>query len=69
VHRDWRRRMRRGQVAVQDTYNQLVAESQVIHHFETVYVPGLLQTPTTRAASSPRWSSRTTSMSPMWTPP
>jgi hypothetical protein len=37
--------MRRGQVAVQDNYNQLVAESQVNRHFETVYVPGLLQTP------------------------
>jgi Domain of unknown function (DUF5753) len=31
-------------VAVQDNYNQLVAESQVIRHFETVYVPGPLQT-------------------------
>ncbi|MBM0224914.1 helix-turn-helix transcriptional regulator [Micromonospora sp. ATA51] len=44
VHRDWRRRMRQGQAAVQDSYNQLVAESRLIRHFETVYVPGLLQT-------------------------
>ncbi|MFI7332305.1 helix-turn-helix domain-containing protein [Micromonospora aurantiaca (nom. illeg.)] len=44
VHRDWRRRMRQGQVAVQDNYNQMVADSRVIRHFETVYVPGLLQT-------------------------
>ncbi|WP_172894098.1 DUF5753 domain-containing protein [Micromonospora purpureochromogenes] len=44
VHRDWRRRMRQGQAAVQDSYNQLVAESRLIRHFKTVYVPGLLQT-------------------------
>lgn len=41
---DFRRRMRRGQAAVQASYNQLVAESTVIRHFETVYVPGLIQT-------------------------
>ncbi|WP_255511180.1 helix-turn-helix transcriptional regulator [Micromonospora sp. WP24] len=44
AHRGWRRRMRQGQAAVQDSYNQLVAESRLIRHFETVYVPGLLQT-------------------------
>ncbi|WP_319460483.1 DUF5753 domain-containing protein [Micromonospora sp. RTP1Z1] len=44
VHRGWRRRMRQSQSAVQDSYNQLVAESRLIRHFETVYVPGLLQT-------------------------
>ncbi|MEH0821949.1 MULTISPECIES: DUF5753 domain-containing protein [unclassified Micromonospora] len=44
VHRDWRRRMRQGQAAVQDSYSQLVAESRLIRHFDTVYVPGLLQT-------------------------
>lgn len=44
-HRDWRRRMRRGQAAVQASYNKLVAESTTISHFETVWVPGLLQTP------------------------
>ncbi|WP_406038691.1 DUF5753 domain-containing protein [Micromonospora sp. NBC_00898] len=36
--------MRQGQAAVQDSYNQFVAESRLIRHFETVYVPGLLQT-------------------------
>ena len=44
-HRDFKRRMRRGQVAVQKTYNELVRDSKVIRHFETAYVPGLLQTP------------------------
>ncbi|MGR6321672.1 hypothetical protein Q2K19_17335 [Micromonospora soli] len=36
--------MRHGQAAVQDSYNQLVAESRLIRHFETGHVPGLLQT-------------------------
>ncbi len=44
VHRDWRRRMRRGQSAVQASYNQLVQDSRLIRYFETVYVPGFLQT-------------------------
>lgn len=44
AHLDWKRRMRRGQEEVQLSYNQLVQESQQIRHFETVYVPGLLQT-------------------------
>jgi len=44
VHLDWKRRMRRGQVAVQTNYSQLVQESELIRHFETVYIPGLLQT-------------------------
>ncbi|MEU5724422.1 DUF5753 domain-containing protein [Micromonospora sp. NPDC047738] len=44
AHRSWRRQMRQGQAAVQDSYNQLVAESPLIRHFETVWVPGLLQT-------------------------
>jgi transcriptional regulator with XRE-family HTH domain len=44
ARRDWRRRMRRGQVAVQASYNKLVQESSLVRHFETVYVPGLLQT-------------------------
>jgi transcriptional regulator with XRE-family HTH domain len=43
-HRDWKRRMRLGQAQVQADYNQLVATSAVIRHFETAYVPGLLQT-------------------------
>lgn len=44
-HRDWKRRLRRGPAAVQAGYNQLVSQSKLICHFETVYVPGLLQTP------------------------
>ncbi|MCW3813740.1 helix-turn-helix transcriptional regulator [Micromonospora sp. DR5-3] len=44
AHRSFRRRMRQGQAAVQDSYNQMVAESRLIRHFETVWVPGLLQT-------------------------
>ena len=44
VRRDWRRRMRRGQVAVQASYNELVRNARLVRHFETVYVPGLLQT-------------------------
>ncbi|MFC7247163.1 helix-turn-helix domain-containing protein [Catellatospora aurea] len=45
VHRDWRRRMRAGVAPVQRSYNDLVAQSTAITHFETAYVPGLLQTP------------------------
>jgi transcriptional regulator with XRE-family HTH domain len=45
VHLDWKRRTSRGQVAVQASYNELVQGSKIIRHFETVVVPGLLQTP------------------------
>jgi transcriptional regulator with XRE-family HTH domain len=41
---DWKRRMRRGQEDVQLSYNQLVQEARLVRHFETTYVPGLLQT-------------------------
>ena len=44
AHLDWKRRMRRGQEEVQLSYNQLVQEARQVRHFETVYVPGLLQT-------------------------
>jgi transcriptional regulator with XRE-family HTH domain len=44
-HRDFKRRMRRGQAAVQKTYNELVRDSKVIGHFETAWIPGLVQTP------------------------
>ncbi|WP_027345204.1 helix-turn-helix domain-containing protein [Hamadaea tsunoensis] len=44
VHRDWRRRLQRGQTAIQADYNQLVAGAQVVRHFETAWIPGLLQT-------------------------
>jgi transcriptional regulator with XRE-family HTH domain len=40
----WKRRMRRGQEAVQLDYNRLTAESTVIRYFETAWVPGFLQT-------------------------
>jgi transcriptional regulator with XRE-family HTH domain len=43
--RQWKRRMRRGQAPVQAGYNELVRRSALVRHFETVYVPGLLQTP------------------------
>lgn len=43
VHFDFKRRMRSGQAAVQAHYNQLVQDARLIRHFETVYVPGLLQ--------------------------
>ncbi|GIG62282.1 hypothetical protein Lfu02_66540 [Longispora fulva] len=43
-HQDWRRRMRQGQAEVQTSYNELVSKSRMIRHFETVYVPGLIQT-------------------------
>jgi transcriptional regulator with XRE-family HTH domain len=45
VHQDWRRRMRRGQLPVQTAFVELVRQARVIRHFETVQIPGLLQTP------------------------
>jgi transcriptional regulator with XRE-family HTH domain len=44
LHTDWRRRVRRGHTAVQSEFDELVADSKVIRHFETAVVPGLLQT-------------------------
>lgn len=44
VHRDWRRRLRRGQAGVQADYNQLVAGASLVRHFETAWFPGLVQT-------------------------
>jgi transcriptional regulator with XRE-family HTH domain len=44
LHREWKRRMRHGQSPVQADYNQIVAGSSIIRHFEVAYVPGLLQT-------------------------
>uniref|UniRef100_UPI003F494F0C helix-turn-helix domain-containing protein n=1 Tax=Nonomuraea sp. CA-251285 TaxID=3240002 RepID=UPI003F494F0C len=38
-------RMRGGQAAVQESYNKLVREAHLVRHFETAYVPGLLQVP------------------------
>jgi len=44
-HQNWKRRMKRGQVAVQTSYNEFVQQARLVRHFETVYVPGLIQTP------------------------
>lgn len=44
VHRDWRRRLQLGQTAIQADYNQLVAGAGTVRHFETAWIPGLLQT-------------------------
>lgn len=41
---EWRRRMRRGQAAVQAVYNELTTESAQVRQFDTATVPGLLQT-------------------------
>lgn len=43
VRMQFRRRMARGQATVQASYNDLVERSTLVRHFETVYVPGLLQ--------------------------
>lgn len=43
-HRDFKRRMRRGQAVVQASYNELVQQSTRIRYFETVWIPGFLQT-------------------------
>ena len=40
----WRRRNRHGLAAVQAEFNELVRRSEVVRHFETSVVPGLLQT-------------------------
>lgn len=45
VHVTFRSRMRQGQKQVQEDYNKLVEDSTQIRHFETVYMPGLLQVP------------------------
>lgn len=44
-HATFRNRMRRGQAQVQEGYSDLVRGAHLIRHFETVYVPGLLQVP------------------------
>ncbi|MGI5225717.1 helix-turn-helix domain-containing protein [Actinoallomurus sp. CA-142502] len=43
AHATFRKRMRKGQTRVQESYNDLVSKSATVRHFETVYVPGLLQ--------------------------
>lgn len=42
-HTDFKRRMRRGQAAVQAHYTELVRDARLIRHFETAYIPGPLQ--------------------------
>lgn len=42
--RDWRRKMGRGQLAVQKAHTDWAANAQRIRYFDTVYVPGWLQT-------------------------
>jgi len=42
---EWRRRLRAGLPAVQESYNRLVAQSTRIRNVEVTLVPGLLQTP------------------------
>jgi transcriptional regulator with XRE-family HTH domain len=44
IRRDWKRQARRGQVGIQHDYDQLARDATVIRNFETVWVPGLLQT-------------------------
>lgn len=41
----FRSRMQHGQVSVQQDYNTLVANSTLIRHLETIWIPGLLQVP------------------------
>ncbi|MEQ4205772.1 helix-turn-helix transcriptional regulator [Actinopolymorpha sp. B9G3] len=45
VHLDWKRRLRQGHQSIQADYNQLVHDALLIRHFETCWIPGLLQTP------------------------
>lgn len=45
VHLDWKHRYRRGQAAVQANYKEIVANAEAVCHFETVFIPGLLQVP------------------------
>ena len=45
THMAFRSRMRQGQQRVQEDYNNLVENSTMVRHFETVFMPGLLQVP------------------------
>lgn len=45
AHRAWRLRAGLGVPAVQADYNALVERSTTVRHFETTWIPGLLQTP------------------------
>lgn len=41
----FKQRALHGQAAVQKSYTDLVRDSKLVRHFETVYIPGLLQVP------------------------
>jgi transcriptional regulator with XRE-family HTH domain len=45
THSRWRVQMRSGQVAIQRRFSDLAAKATLIRNAETVYIPGLLQTP------------------------
>ena len=45
VHRQWRQRLRHGHAAVQNEWDTLVRQANVIRNFEMTLIPGLLQTP------------------------
>lgn len=45
VNVTFRDRMRRGQLAVQQSQNKLVEEARLVRDFETAFIPGLLQVP------------------------
>ncbi|MFB9830677.1 helix-turn-helix domain-containing protein [Actinoallomurus acaciae] len=45
AHATFQSRMRKGQARVQESYNELVSSPNTIRHFETAYVPDLLQVP------------------------
>lgn len=44
LRREWRRQVQGGQVGIQHDYDQLARNAAVIRNFETVFIPGLLQT-------------------------
>jgi transcriptional regulator with XRE-family HTH domain len=44
IRRDWRQQARRSQVGIQHDYDQLARSASVIRNFESIWVPGLLQT-------------------------
>lgn len=44
TRRDWRLKMGRGQLAVQSAHNDWAAKATLIRYFDTVYIPGWLQT-------------------------
>jgi transcriptional regulator with XRE-family HTH domain len=45
LHRQWQHELRRGQAALQVSFDELVRDAAVIRDFEIMLIPGLLQTP------------------------